>query len=139
MRLPNWPSLLADEIERWRAYQFQWGTTDCCQFAGAAQYRITGVDRRSIFGCYESEFGAARILAEYGGMQGLLTAAWGEPKSVAMAGRGDVVMCEFGQGLQPAVVIGVCCVAPSIHGGLAHRRVVGDQAYPDSVMAWGIG
>lgn len=137
MRIPNWQIAFAEAIEEWRHTEFQWGRTDCCQFVGAVVLAITGEDRRELFAGYNSEMGAGRLLVEHGGMQGLLTHAFGESKPAAFAGRGDIVLCEFGNGLQPAVADGVICWAPAAHG-LGHRRILGDRNYPDAAMAWTI-
>lgn len=115
-RLDDWPIRLAEVIELWRSSSFAWGSKDCCQFVGAVVQRITGEDRRTLFDSYDSEMSAARLLVQHGGMEGLLTAAFGGPKIAALAQRGDVVLCEFGRGPQPAICLGAWCVAPAEYG-----------------------
>lgn len=138
MRVHNWPLALSAVLLEWRAYSFDWGRTDCCQFVGAVCLAITGEDRRDLFAGYDSEMGAARLLVTHGGMEGLLTYAFGEPKPAVMARRGDCVLCEFGAGAQPAIVEGAYCWAPTAKG-LIRRRVIGDGHYPDAVLGWSIG
>lgn len=136
IRIANWPQQLADEIDAWRDLKFDWGRTDCCQFVGAVCLAITGQDRRELFAGYDSEIGAARLLVKHGGMEGLLTHAFGESKPPALAGRGDVVLCEFGNGPQPTILCGIWCWAPAANG-LGRRRLFGDR-YPDALMAWSL-
>ncbi len=131
-RVTGWPTLLVDHFKSWSEVQFEWGKTDCCQFVRSTAEVLTGRDFGSIFPTYESEFGAARVLAEYGGMQALLTAAFGEPKTVAFAQRGDVVMCDFGRGLQPSICDGIYCLAPSETGGITARPTL------SGIAAWSI-
>ncbi len=131
-------SILNEVIEASRGRAFEWGTWDCCQFVGAVDAAINGDDRRTRFAAYDSEFGAARMLVEHGGMESLLREAFGEPKPAAFAQRGDVVLADFGRGPQPSICIGAHCVAPSEAGGLANRRIIGDKNYPDAIMAWSI-
>lgn len=129
---------LNETITAWGDRQFAWGHADCCQFVGEVAAAITGMDRRSVFPAYESEMGAARLLVEHGGMEGLLRHAFGEPKPAAFAQRGDVVLCEFGRGPQPAICVGSHCLAPTEPRGLVTRRIIGDKNYPDALMAWSI-
>ena len=138
MRVPGWQQRFVDTLHAWRGCVFEWGRVDCCQFAGAMCFALTGEDRRARFSDYDSEISAALLLAEHGGMQGLLTHAFGESIPAAFAKRGDIVLCEFGSGPQPAVVEGAMCCAPALTGGLVRRRVIGDPHYPDALMGWSI-
>lgn len=125
-------------IEECRERAFEWGTFDCCQFVRRWDERLNLEDRGAAFGEYFSELGAGRLLVEHGGMEALLREAFGEPKAVAFAMRGDVVLADFGRGPMPSICIGTHCVAPSESGGLAARRMLGDKNYPDALMAWSI-
>ncbi|HYE70605.1 MAG TPA: hypothetical protein VD932_03680 [Aquabacterium sp.] len=110
-----------DEIAAWRAKEFEWGRTDCCQFVRRVTEVISGKDYGAQFPAYESEFGAARLIAEYGGLEQLLCAAFGESRPALLAQRGDVVLCDFGRGPQPSICLGAVCVAPAEAGGLESR------------------
>lgn len=107
MRVANWPSILAAKIEEWRHRPFQYGSADCWQFAGDVILAITGVDYRDRFPKYESCRAALRILAERGGMLGLAESTFGQPKHVAFANEGDVVIGDFGNGLTAGICLGV--------------------------------
>lgn len=139
MRTSGWPAKLAEIFAEWQDCKFEWGRADCCQFVGAVGLAITGEDKRALFAGYDSEAGAAALLAQHGGMDGLLTHAFGEPKPAAHARRGDVVLVEFGSGPQPAIVDGAWCCAPALGGGLARRRIFGQRGMPDAVSSWSIG
>lgn len=91
---------------------FRWGRHDCCQFVARASAAVTGVDRRDLFAVYRNRREAAAILADCGGMAGLLTKAFGEPVHVSKASAGDVVLIDMGRGEQPAVCMGVNSFAP---------------------------
>lgn len=116
MRVANWTIKLADAVQAAQGMTFEWGRNDCCQFAARVVAAITDRDPREIFPAYESEADAARIIAECGGLSELIARALGEPKAVSLAQRGDVVLCDFGRGLQPAICLGIWSVAPGLRG-----------------------
>lgn len=120
MRVDNWPDILAKEIDAAVSHVFEWGIWDCCQFTANNFAALTGRDARWKFPAYSTEEEAFAIVESFGGMEGLLTHAFGEPKHPAFAHRGDVVLCDMGMGPQPAICLGVWCVAPTAKG-LAKR------------------
>ncbi len=70
-----------------------WGTNDCCLFCADAVLAMTGDDpAKALRGTYTDEAGAMAIVAQYGGMEELLTHFLGEPSGPLCARRGDVVM-----------------------------------------------
>jgi hypothetical protein len=96
MRLENWPEILRAEINRARNMRFAWGDHDCCSWSFRVAREITGVDLwASRRGNYDSEFGAARILAEYGGIELLARSLLGEPCGPLYAQRGDIVLADY--------------------------------------------
>lgn len=112
MRVPGWQEALQQLMQSAHGRRFRWGYHDCCQFIARASYAITGVDRREIFARYTTRAGAEAILATTGGMEGLLTLAFGEPVHPSRAGQGDCVLAEIGNGLQPALCMGLNSYAP---------------------------
>jgi hypothetical protein len=115
-RVDNWPLVMNELVEQWRARPLSFGDGDCFQFLGAHVLAITGVEYRDQFPQYASREEAAEILEQHGGAVGLLTGIFGEPKPVAFAQRGDAVVCDFGDGLAAAVCVGFHCCAPGPRG-----------------------
>jgi hypothetical protein len=104
-RRPDWPQRLHAGIESARQRPFVWGTHDCAAFATAITADLTGEDPVAhLRGSYVSAFGAERVMAEHGGLAALVSRYYGEPVTIAQAGRGDLVLAERDNG--PA--LGVC-------------------------------
>ena len=131
MRVPNWSAVLAAKIEEWRSRPFAYGTADCFQFVADVVAAQTGVDKRDLFPGYASRFGALRIIASMGGSAGILTYALGEAKPVAHAGRGDVVIDRFSDGIAAAICLGVFCCSPG-EKGLVFRSTA------TAIAAWSV-
>lgn len=112
MRLPGWQAALQAVMQSAHGKRFRWGRHDCCQFIARASLAVTGVDRRAIFERYTTRAGAEEILELTGGMEGLLTLAFGEPVHPSRAMQGDCVLAEIGNGLQPALCMGLNAYAP---------------------------
>lgn len=128
-RVPNWPLVLAAKVEEWRARPFEFGNSDCLQFAGDVVLALTGVDYRQQFPVYLSEQAAEQILDAAGGLAGILTKCLGKPKPIAHAMRGDLVLAEFANGPVPAVCLGVMCCAPSERGLLFQPTAIARLAW----------
>lgn len=117
VKYEDWPQRLNNLILARHAQPFAWGANDCCIFAADVVYALTGVDHAAeLRGRYRSAAGAARVLRERGGVQGIATAALGDPISPLMAQRGDVVMVPSEHGEALAVCIGATCVVPGPRG-----------------------
>jgi hypothetical protein len=104
MRLRDWPEQLADLLAARLNAPFGWGVNDCCLFACDAVQALTGWDPAGpedagglgLRGTYADMPGAARILADRGGVKALAVAAFGEPRELPlMAQRGDVVCVQL--------------------------------------------
>lgn len=119
MRAPNWQAELLEVFESARGRRFRWGFHDCCQFVRRCAIAVRGEPPRT-FPRYRTKSEALALLATHGGMQGLLTHAFGEPVHVSKAGMGDVVLVDMGMGPQPAVCMGLNCFAPGMKN-LHHR------------------
>jgi hypothetical protein len=106
----NWPTLLAEFIEKRRHMAFEWGTHDCCLFVCDAVLAITGIDpAQDVFrGKYRDALGARRLLRRHGGVEKIAAKIcarleFGEVR-LTLAGRGDVMLYMDGE--EP--VLGVC-------------------------------
>ena len=65
-------------LNTWDKNDFQYGSTDCCQFASHVVKEITGEDHAAKFE-YGSEEEAQRIIEEHNGLVGLISSLLGEP------------------------------------------------------------
>ena len=107
-RLPNWPALLAAEIEAARDRPFAWGSHDCALFVCNCILAITGQDFAERFrGQYKTERGAKYQLARrgYDTFEALARSRFGDPlETVRLAGRGDPVFVSNDLGFACGVV-----------------------------------
>ena len=105
-----------EAINRWPYQTFEYGTSDCCQFAAFVARELTGVDHAATFE-YASEAEAQEIQRRAGGLTGALTAIFGEPMPVAALLPGDPVLIRWRDLEVVAVVIGAGrAAAPDVHG-----------------------
>ncbi len=104
MRYEDWPARMNAVVREYELSPFEWGKHDCVTFAADVALAISGRDYMSGFrGNYEDEAGAGELLAG-DTLIDAINKMLGEQIPVMKAGRGDVVVAEFG-GLQTA---GVC-------------------------------
>jgi hypothetical protein len=107
MRVHEWWPKLLDFIAENRARPRQYGVWDCWQFTGGGVFIMTDVDYRERFPAYASLVEGARILAERGGAEAMMTELFGPAKHVAFAQRGDIVVVDLGEGLAGGLCLGV--------------------------------
>lgn len=131
MRLPGWQQRLAAKVEEWRFREFRWGETDCLQFVAECVHAITGIDHRERFPRYRGQLSACRILTRLGGMETFLTSIFGEPKPVAFAQEGDLLLADLGIGPTAVVCMGLNYCGPGGHG-LTFRRT------STAMIAWSV-
>jgi hypothetical protein len=133
VRLPNATERLAALISSAHGKRFRWGAWDCCQFGARAVQALTGRDQREIFPKYRTRTEAETVIADCGGLDGLTRKALADCPEIhpSRARYGDLLLCDFGRGPQPAVCIGVYCLAPG-RRGLEKRMTL------DAVAAWKI-
>lgn len=99
---------------------FAWGQNDCALFAADAVAAVTGHDFGASFrGAYASAAQALRVLAPFGGLQGLASAALGQPVGGQFAGVGDVCLVHFDGRECLGVCNGVEVLGPGA-SGMAH-------------------
>jgi hypothetical protein len=99
-RLMNWEERLDAVLRDPRS--FEWGVSDCCKFAARCVAAIRGRDPSERWS-YVDEFGASRILRQYGGIEGIATFILGPSTPPQTAGRGDIVLVDA-----PRRMLGVC-------------------------------
>ncbi|MDH2134936.1 hypothetical protein N5J77_27775 [Sphingobium yanoikuyae] len=103
-RAADWEDRLRTLIDRLRDEPFKWGQNDCALFASSAIKAMCGVDPAgALRGAYSDEKGAMEALRQHGAGTLLKTVrAWlGDPKPVAQAQRGDIVLLD-------RTTVGVC-------------------------------
>lgn len=91
-RFEDWPTRMHAAINAMRREPFAYGVGDCCQFVARVILAMTGEDLRGKFPSYQSKNDARRILAEHGGLAGLVDAAGLRRIDAAFAQRGDVAL-----------------------------------------------
>lgn len=114
-RLEHWETRSFHEFLKGRASApFVWGTNDCAMFTADAVQSISGIDIAESFrGKYSDEAGSLQAIHEVCGGSSLADAlAWCAAKSgmqelqyPLMAKRGDMVLCDRGDGILIAAVI----------------------------------
>lgn len=129
MRIDGWEKRLDTIIQS--NQPFEWGANDCCMFAVRCVEAITGVDHGKKYRGYKTAVGAAKRLEKHGGVDGIATKCLGEPKSVKLAKRGDVIMINSGDGYALGVCIGSKIAAVS-KGGLTFIPM------SQALKAWGV-
>ncbi len=121
MRKQNWPELLNDFIKR--DHTFDWHTCNCALFAADSVLAITGVDFGADYRGPKTKRGMIAKLARVcgGGVEDAVTRELGKQMSnPLMAGRGDVVSYDFGEGPALGVCLGSKAVFISESDGLVY-------------------
>ena len=112
-RRQDWPQRFAAFIEERRHTPFAWGQHDCCLFACDGIVATTGLDpaAKLFRGQYHEALGAVRLLREHGGVEALAARTcaeygWPELRTVRLAQRGDLLLCDLTNHREPA--LGLC-------------------------------
>ena len=79
-------------LNAWERQEFDYGKTDCCQFASFIVNHITGVDYSAGFH-YDNESDALALIAKHDNLEGLISSIIGEPSDEF--GDGDPVLCDL--------------------------------------------
>ena len=118
VRFQNWPERLNDFLSE--DHIFNWATCNCVLFSSDAVFSITGVDyakkyralktKKGILSKFQKEFKGDITLAA--------TLNLGEPISVRMATRGDVVSIKLEAGQALGICNGANSVFLSEHDGI---------------------
>lgn len=128
-RFPDWQARLGELLEQRREMPFAFGVNDCCTFPADCVLAVTGVDPGVGFRDHTDAAGAARRLAELGGVLGVGDKLFGSPVSPLMARVGDVglVLIEGRESL--AVCNGATWLGPGERGLVA-------RPLRDATRAW---
>jgi hypothetical protein len=109
VRRHDWPQRLDDYLASRRGEPFNFGTHDCCHFAGGAVEAMTGKNPMRAFD-YRNRLGAERLLRSAGTLDALVNRTLGEPVHPSQAGRGDVVLADLENGATVGICLGDWCV-----------------------------
>lgn len=119
IRRQDWPLRLNAWLDSARQRPFVWGTHDCVMAAADAVKGMTDKDPAQAWrGQYATRTGAARVLLENGGLEGMVCEALGAPlENPRFAQRGDLVLVDTGaEGPAIAVVVGAEAAGPGLEG-----------------------
>lgn len=120
MRRENWPTELANYIDKRSKMPFEWGTNDCCTFACSWVHILVGFDPSVEFRCYHDAKSALKLLKEEGGVEVIavnVCQQWGWPECPPLqAQRGDVVLMDTPQGAAMGICLGSRCAFPGVDG-----------------------
>ena len=88
-------SPVLDYIVEQARQPFEWGKTDCVQFAAGMIERLTGA--RPDLPSYSSEIDAKRVLVSLGGLEAAVSKYLGPPRrDLKLCAEGDIVLTAFG-------------------------------------------
>ena len=108
MKLPGWEQRLEGLLEAARAADLDYDQWDCCRLAARAVDLQMGTDLAEQFQRqYSSLHGALRVLADQGGLRGMVCRLLGDPLPPLLAARGDIVAIPSGDPRFP-MGLGVC-------------------------------
>lgn len=107
MRVANWPQELEATRLKFLGRTREYGRFDCWQWVAECVLAITGVDYRERFPAYTTRREGMLIIAEHGGVEAMISEIFGPSKHVCFAQRGDIVVCDLGDGLAGGVCFGV--------------------------------
>lgn len=123
-----WPKLCAYSQEHAKEPR-HYGSWDCWQFVGGAVLVMTGVDYRPQFPSYATLEEGVAILDSKGGVAEMLTSFFGAPKPVSFAQRGDIVICDLGEGPAGGICFGVNTMTVSPGGIEPVKTLSGSLAW----------
>lgn len=120
MRHHDWQIRFEAYIAQRRAAPFAWGVNDCAVFAADCVLAITGQDPAPpALRLHKTQKQALRALERHGGLNGIATAALGQPVSAQQATVGDVVLVKVGKRDALAICNGQTAFGPSARGLVA--------------------
>lgn len=100
MRHPDWAERLTAYLDSIRTTPYHPVTHNCGEFALGVVEAVTAESRESILQragvtMPDTEFGVTRVLAECGGMSGIVCRVFGEPSDrTLLAKRGDLAIMD---------------------------------------------
>lgn len=136
MRVSNWQTRLGAYVESCRTRVFAYGAFDCTLFVADAVREMTGLDIAAQFrDGYSSEFGALRLIAQYGTLGNLMDEAMALHRFPEVSGRqarrGDPVLLrrETGHSLGIVSLYGADILAPGDIGLLRYPMSLAERAW----------
>lgn len=129
MRVHDWWGRLNVFIDEHRTHAREYGIWDCWQLTGGGILAMTDVDYREQFPTYATLEEGLAILIDHGGAEAMMAELFGPSKHVSQAKRGDVVLCDLGEGPAGSLCIGVNCVTVSPGGMETVPTLNGLSAY----------
>lgn len=129
-RFEDWPERLAEYLHARACVPFSWGVNDCVTFADGAVHAMTGEHVVSV--TWDSEHAATAELERLGGLESAVDSVL-PSMPVLMAGRGDIVLVQFGDVRWLAVCDGTHAWSAPVDG----RR--GMFPMHLAVRAWRVG
>lgn len=116
-RLPDWFTRLGGLVSSRLDEPFTWGERDCCLWAADAVQAVTGVDQAAdLRGTYSTAYGAARVLAQTGGLAALCTQRLGPEVAPVAAQVGDIGLVDEGASGALVVNVGLHWMGQRAHG-----------------------
>jgi hypothetical protein len=132
MRHYDWPTRLHVAMMAASGKPFAWGEHDCTLFAADCVLAMTGHDHMAKFRRkYKTAKQAAKLIGK-DGLEAAATRALGDPVSVLLAHRGDVVLAE----VDGRASLGICSGEQSFFVGPADLVAIKTV---DCKLAWRIG
>jgi hypothetical protein len=107
-RKQNWPEELHRTLVAFSEKPFEWGKTDCGQMMLDCIQTMTGIDAApALRGSYDTAFGAARVVLEFGGgfdqSMAKIAEVNGFPEvQIPFAQRGDMILLRDPETSEPA-------------------------------------
>ncbi len=132
--MATWDVAAARAWDEFAGQPFCWGVVDCCQFTARYIYHHTGLNLAERW-AYTTEREALRLLAEHGGMRGLVSEALGyQPHDVGLIASGDVVLFDDGEGGE-GVGIWLGYAVATVHREQGLGRLPGNEHI---LCGWGL-
>tara|TARA_R110000772_G_scaffold137162_4_gene246028 strand:- start:1923 stop:2315 length:393 start_codon:yes stop_codon:yes gene_type:complete len=115
-------------LNSWEKNDFEYGTTDCCQFASHVVKSITGEDYAANFQ-YGSEEEARKIIEEHNGLVGLISSLLGEPNQTEKDGDVCVLFIpSIGELLGVRYKDDVVCITEKGLKAIEYKYVIAEWA-----------
>ena len=129
MKRNDWWGMLCSFWLAQRDRPREFGVWDCWQAAGESVLVMTGIDHRQAFSRYSSLDEGLKILADRGGAVRILNELFGASKHAAYARRGDILLCDLGEGPAACICFGLRAKTVSEKGTVDIRTL-------DASAAW---
>ena len=97
-------------LNKWQKSDFNYGSVDCCQFAGFIVRELTGIDYLRDF-AYESEQAADQIIEGFGDLESTAASVLGTPtQAIETLADGSPVIVKAPEGQLMGIKLGTVAV-----------------------------